>query len=153
MLCTQNSVIVITFRYILVLDMTMVVKMTILVATDDYLSGFHGNGIVPTMHPQYTKLYHTVPHCTHLHHIVPTMHYIVPHCTKCCPHALHYTHNAPTMHHIVPTRTTLYPPSTHSLHAVCSLLNCSCPTYQPQSRPTRLRDLSQFLCFQKRKTS
>ena len=108
MLCTQSSVIVVKFRYILVLDMTMVVMMTILVATDDYLSGFHGCGIVPTMHQ-------IVPHCTtlHLHHIVPTMHYIVPQCTKCYPNALHYTHNAPTMHHIVPTCTILYQYAPH----------------------------------------
>ena len=106
MLCTQSSVIVNTSRYILLLNMTMVVKMTILVATDDYLSGFHGCGIVPTMHPQCTKLYHTVPHCTHLHHRVPTMH---PQCT-----ILYNTvPNVTRMHCIMTTMhqqcTTLYP--------------------------------------------
>ena len=84
MLCTQNSVIVITFRYILVLDITMVVKMTILVATDDYLSGFHGCGIVPTMHPQCTTLYPHAPHCTRP---APTLSTQCAHCsTAHAPH-------------------------------------------------------------------
>ena len=84
MLCTQNSVIVITSRYILVLYMTMVVMIMILVATDD----------VPTMHPQCTILYNTVPNVTRMHCIMTTMH---QQCTTLYPHAPHCTNPAPTL--------------------------------------------------------